>query len=407
MQAPRWYHETWAIVIAGLLCPPLAIYLVLRKPDAPWPARALVLAAMGAILISLALLELFGGLIGTGIARYRAFTLRQRAVFMHRTGKSAPALDLMLRAWELYPADGDLGLDAARLALKIGRRAQAASLLSALTRNSSVEDEAVLELAGLWISDPATFDRGRRLLEDALEQRRVPRDDPTALVLRGRLELARGDMRSAEYLFRQVVAQFRRDLYDPVYLQLAGIAKARGEPRREIAYLCESLRADWDQPLARARLFAAVREQKLPLAEYQVFARALELHEDLDAYDEARALWQRILDRHPGFLHRDGCHYMLATSNFYYKRDYAAALEHYRTVVARHPESESFLRALYQCGQCEEKLGQDVQAARDYRRLADTAPTGTALWKLASAALVRMQKLGRIGDFPLIFGGEP
>ena len=406
MTAPRFYHETWAIVIAGLLCPPLALFLILRKPDASWPARALVLTAIGASLISLALLELFGGLLGTGLARYRAFTLRQRAMFQHRAGHNEVALEQMLRAWELYPTDAGLGLDAARLAQKLGRRAQAASLLQALTKGTSIEDEAVVELAGLWMDDPATFERGRRLLEDALEQRRVARDDAPALILRGRVELARGDMRSAEYLFRQVVAQFRRDLYDPVYAELAGIAHRRGEREREVSFLCESLRGDWNQPRVLKRLIAAAEALHLPVSEYVAFARALELHEDLEAYDEARALWQRLLDRHPGFLHRDGCHYMLATSNYYYRRDYRAALAHYRAVVTG-PESESFLRALYQSGQCEEKLGEDAQAARDYRRLAAAAPGGSALARLASTALIRMRKLGRMGDFPMIFtGGE-
>lgn len=404
MNAPRWYHETWAIVVAGLLCPPLAIYLVLRKPDASWPARALVLTAIGAVLGSLALLELFGGVLGTGVARYRAFAMRQRAVFLHRTGDSAAALAQMLRAWELYPGDAEVALDAARLARKLGRRAQAASLLQSILRSTSAE-EATVELAGLWIDDAATFDRGRRLLEDALEQRRVGQDDAPALVLRGRLEIARGDLRSGEYLLRRVVHQFRRDLYDPVYWELAGIARRRGEARREVSFLCESLRADWDQPKVKQRLAAAVDALKLPLSEYQVFARALELHDELDAYDQARALWQRLLDGHPGFLHRDGLHYMLATSYYYYQRDYAKALEHYRAVVGRHPDSESFLRALFQSGQCEEKLGQDAEAARTYRRLAEVAPGGSSLARSASAALIRMQKLGRVGDFPLIFSG--
>lgn len=404
MTAPRWYHESWAIVVAGLLCPPVAIYLVLRKPDLSGPARSLVLAAMSAVLISLALLEYFGGVLGTGVARYRAFTLRQRAAFLHRAGDSQTALSFMLRAWELYPHDAEVALDAARLARKLGRPKQAAALLQSISKSAS-EAEAVVELAAIWLDDPSTFDRGRRLLEDALEQKRVSSDDAPGLLLRGRIEIGRGDLRSAEYLLRRVVYQFRRDLYDPVYAELAGIARRQNDRKREVSYLCESLRADWDQPRVKARLAEAVTALKLPLAEYQVFARALELHDDLDAYEEARALWRRLLDRHPTFLHRDGVHYMLATSYYYYQRDYAAALEHYRAIVGRHTDSESFLRALYQSGQCEEKLGQDAQAARTYRRLAEVAPGGSNLARSASAALIRMRKLGRVGDFPLIFSG--
>lgn len=406
-RAPRFYHETWAIVVAGLLCPPLALYLVVRKPGLSAGARSLVLAAIGAVLVSLALLELFGGLLGLGLARYCAFTLRQRAVFLHRSDRTAEALDHMLRAWALYPADAEMGLDAARLALRLERRTQAASLLTSLARKSSVEDEALLELSRLWMDEPATFDRGRRMIEDAIEQHRVARDDPRALILSARIERSRGDARSAEYLLRQVVLAFRRDLYDHVYSQLAEIALARGDRKLEIAYLCESLRADWDQPRVLARLERAVEALELSWAEYRAHARALELHEDMDAREAARALWERLLARSPGFLHRDGCHYALATSYFYFQRDYRLALEHYRAVITRHPQSESFLRALYQSAQSLEKLGQDEEAARTYRRLADAAPGGSALQRMASAQIMRIKKLGRPGGMPISLpGGE-
>ena len=406
--SPRWYHETWAIIVFGLVCPPLAIFLVARKPGLSAAARALVLGAMGAVLVSLALLELFGGVLGLGLARYRSFVARQRAVFLHHAGHDVEALDQMLAASALYPHDAELGLDAARLAIRLNRRQQAASLLTTLTRTPSVESDALVELARLWMDDRATFDRGRKLIEDALETQRVVRDEPHALVLRARIEMENGDLRSAEYLLRRVIGQFRRDVYDAVYHNLAKIARRQGDRKHEVIYLCESLRSEWNQPLVRADLDDAIAALHLPAAEYRAYERALEIHEDIAARDEARAILERLVASHPGFLHLDGVRYTLATSHFYYRHDFAAALVQYQALMAGSPDGECYLRAYYQAGQCYEKLGQDEQAAATYKSLVDLAPAGTELLRMARAQRVRMRRLGRIGTLSIgTFGGEP
>lgn len=397
MRSPKWYHETWAIVVIGLVCPPLAVWLIVRKPGLSHGARALVLGAIGAIALSLALMELFGGLLGLGIARYRAFALRQRALFLESTNRTAEALEHVLEAWRLAPTDARAALDAATLAERLGRRAQAASLLTSVAKNSSVEAEATAQLGALWLKEADTFERGRQFVLDALDTGRLQKDEPHSLELQAQIEIARGDLRSAEYHLRRVVDQFRRDVFDRVYYQLARIAAKRQEPERELVFLCESLRSDVEHPQIVQRLYAAAAAARRALPPFRAFVRALELAHVMRAREQSARLLERLLATHKDFPYRDGCHYQLATYLFYDKRDYRAALAHYQAVTGDHPGSESYARALYQTGQCNEKLGLDADAARAYRKLVDVAPPGTTLHRMAALQLARMRRIGRIG----------
>jgi tetratricopeptide (TPR) repeat protein len=397
--APRWYFETWAILVAGLLVLPAGIYLLVRKPGVRLGARLLFLGAVFAVLFSGAIIELAGGVLSRGVAMYTARTAHLKAWFMHRGGHDVEALRLAQEAFRANPEDAELAVDAARLAAAAGQRTLALSLLQAVAGKVGGRDgeESLLELVELYLDDPATWDRGEALLRESLATRELKPDDPHGLCLLGRVEAARGDVASARYHVRQVVLQFRREYYDRVYRVLAGIERRAGNGRGEVSFLCESLRARHDHGPTVAALSAAVARLGLDPYPYRAFVRALAMYERLEARDEAARLLERILKRAPGFLHADGCHYALATHQYYFKKDHEAALAHYRAIIDRHPASESFLRSHYQTGQALERLGRDEEAARLYVRLVKTADPDAALSRMARQQLVRMRRLGRLG----------
>ncbi|MBI4863935.1 MAG: tetratricopeptide repeat protein [Candidatus Riflebacteria bacterium] len=394
---PPWYFETWAILVLGLLCLPVGIFLLTIKPGVRPAARALFLSVVAVLLGCAALVEIATGVGSAGLARYRAFVLRQRAGFFDRRGETAVAARLAVEAFSLYPKDTDSALDASAYAARLGDRNLAGSLLQGLMTSGRDDEEARMALISFYLGEPATWTRGVELLESSLETRQIPATHPQTLCLQAQVELRKGDLNSATYHLREVVRQFRRDFYDRVYRELAAIERVRGDRRREVAFLCESLRMDPADRKTVAALESALAALRLNPFPYRAFVRAVHLHQRLEARAEAAALFRRILERAPGLIAADGCHYALATHHFYYEKDFRRALDHYRAIIERHSSGENYFRSLYQAGQSLEKLSDDEEAARYYRRLLDESPRGTALAGMASIQLIRMKRLGRVG----------
>jgi tetratricopeptide (TPR) repeat protein len=392
--APRWYHEPWSIFVLILAFPPLGFYLLIWRPG---PRYRQLAAALGIALFVTFLggIELVTGAGASAYSQYSAFVDQGRGRYLQNRGAHREAMTILEQSLAEDTDDPDINCALARSAHRLKQDHLAASLLTSAIRHAGGE-RGILDLVNLYMDTPATFARGEELLKRSIENGQIRATDPRALIARAKSELHAEQPVSAAYHLRQVVDQFERSYYPDVYRLFAEVARREGNKRQEVAYLCDVLRVDPEDPAIWERLEAVLRSLGLSPVPYWAYMRAIQLHTGMDAHDEGRKLLERILEKAPTVLCADECHYALATHYFYYVEDFRLARVHYSTVVRSYPRGEVYQRSLYQLGATFEKLGDDDGAATVYRRLIDEAPQGT-LARMSRIRIVRMERLGRIG----------
>lgn len=391
-------------MIACILFLPMGAFLLARNSALSIRTRVFVLICVTISLIGVGVAELKFGVARRGWHWAVSATLRHRSMYLYVHGQHALALESGLEAFRRDPNDQESLRLAALSAAKLERKALARSLLSGGLMEPDQESETLVDLIALYDEDPATRERAVTLMKSAIDRGRVSPNHPQALLTLAGGDLRRHELTSAEFLLRQIVLQFRRNYFARVFRLLAETERARGNRAREVVYLCESLRVDPEHAATKIALDDAVKGLRLPPAGYRAFVRAVFMHDRMEARDQGRKLLERLLEKDPKFAFSDGCHYVLATHHFHYRRDYSRALVHYKTVIEKSRSSESYLRSLYQAGQCEEKMGRDQIAAKYYLRLRGEAPKGAELASMAEFQLNRMRRLGRVAGWIEQFG---
>jgi tetratricopeptide (TPR) repeat protein len=98
------------------------------------------------------------------------------------------------------------------------------------------------------------------------------------------------------------------------------------------------------------------------------FQRGVALEEDPNTYEDALAMYQRVLDLDPGFA---AAHINIGTL-LYNRRDYKGSEYHYRQAIASDPK---YALAYFDLGNVLDETGRVVEAAGAYRTALTLAPT--------------------------------
>lgn len=409
VREPRWYHERWAMLMLLLLVPPVGLLAGVSAPQLRLLRKLVAATALVGVAGFLAALEEDGGY-------FSRFTLDLASAVAYQQGalryakQPAARTEALVRAYRLEPSrsegntlgerpgPGDSAFRLGRNYLKDGdlHRARLWFHAASLPKNTRTFGDAQLGLAQVELA-MGLVERAAARMNAALDEHAVSTDDPEFVLLRGRL-LTHSSATDARATLMSLVWRRAIPFLEETYPELAALDRAEGKPRDALRHYLQGLRvAPANAQMLERALAMAATTGASPVA-VRAFARACHLQGSLRAGATARAIFSRLLERHPGFPGAELACLHIGAHLERQERDPQEAIRWYRRASELAADRHVKVEALAKLGRVYVSSGMPKGARKCFQRVLEEAEPESYYRRVARNGLERLSRSSEVRE---------